>query len=66
MKYLKLAVRRLVFCCLLLLAVVGIGLVGGIPVPFTDRRSQTADTAIELVEGEDAREDPDEADTKIG
>lgn len=36
-----------------MLASIGIGMVGGVPLPISDKRKQTADIKIELVEDQD-------------
>ena len=57
MKRLKKALRLLFLVCLILLASLGIGAVGGIPLPITDKRKQSPDINIELVEPEDEKLD---------
>lgn len=57
MKKLKKALRLLFLICLILLASVGIGMVGGIPLPISDKRKQTPDINIELVEPQDEESD---------
>jgi len=58
MKKIKKALKFLVLICLIILASVGIGMVGGIPISFSDKRKQTPDIKIELVE-------TDEKDSEI-
>ncbi len=50
LKNFKLALRRLAFICLLVLAGLGIGLTGGVPLPTSDKRSQVPEIKIELVQ----------------
>ena len=57
MKKIKKALRFLFLVFLILLASFGIGMVGGIPLPMTDKRKQTPDINIELVEPQDEASD---------
>ena len=57
MKKLKKALKLFALVCLILLASLGIGLVGGIPISFSDKRRQTPDIKIELVEVKDEESD---------
>lgn len=62
MKKLKKAIKLFALVCLILLASLGIGMVGGIPIPFSDKRKQTADIKIELVESNGKESEVKEVD----
>ena len=61
MRNFKLAVRRLAFICLLVLAGLGIGLTGGVPMPTSDKRSQTPDIKIERLREQEEETAQDQA-----
>lgn len=50
MKKLKKALKMLALVSLIILASLGIGMAGGIPIPFSDKRREKQDVNIELVE----------------
>jgi hypothetical protein len=50
MKKIKKALRLFALVCLILLATLGIGIAGGIPLTASNKRNQTPDINIELVE----------------
>ena len=50
MKKLKKAFKLFVFVCLIILAGLGVGLSGGVPVPFQKNRREHEKEMIELVE----------------
>lgn len=57
MKNFKRTIRLILFVCLIVLAALGIGLSGGVPLPFSNKRKDTPDINIELVESEDESTD---------
>ncbi len=52
MKKLKKAIKLVALVCLILLATIGVGISGGIPLPFSNKRKDTPDIQIELVESD--------------
>ena len=50
MKKIKQAIKLLVFICLIVLAGLGIGLSGGVPLPLTKNRKDSEKENIELTE----------------
>ena len=57
MKKFKKALKFFALISLILLASLGIGIVGGIPISFSDKRRQTPDIKIELVETNEEESD---------
>ncbi len=57
MKKIKKALRVLAFICLLLLAGIGVGISGGVPIPLTKNRRDSEKENIELIESEDKKAD---------
>jgi hypothetical protein len=57
MKTLKKIARHICLILLIVLASVGIGIAGGVPVIPTHRRTEAAEITIELVETKDSEED---------
>jgi len=65
MKKIKKAIKLFALVCLIILASLGLGIVGGIPIPFSDKRKQSSDIKIELVESIEEESDVKEFDSKI-
>lgn len=53
MERVKKALRLFVFICLIVLASIGIGLSGGIPIPMSNSRKDTEKENIELIENQE-------------
>lgn len=52
MKKFKRIMKLLALICLIALAVMGVGLSGGVPIPLSNKREDTIEANIELVESE--------------
>ena len=57
MNKIKRAVHLIAFVCLIILASIGIGLSGGIPIPLSNSRKETEKENIELLENQDETSD---------
>ena len=53
MERVKRALRLFVFICLIVLASIGVGLSGGIPIPMSNSRKDTEKENIELIENQE-------------
>lgn len=53
MERVKKALRLFVFICLIVLASIGVGLSGGIPIPMSNSRKDTEKENIELIENQE-------------
>lgn len=53
MKSFKRALRLCVFICLIVLAGIGVGLSGGVPIPMSNSRKDTEKENIELIENQE-------------
>lgn len=56
-KKLKRALRWLIIILLILLACFGVGIVGGVPLPYSGNRKQKQEVQIELVDDQNDEED---------
>ncbi len=56
--------RLLAWICLIALAVMGVGLSGGVPIPLSNKREDTLEANIELVEAEKEAPDLEEIELK--
>ncbi|MEM9548202.1 MAG: hypothetical protein AAGA77_19630 [Bacteroidota bacterium] len=56
------ALKLCVLICLILLASLGIGIAGGVPIPFSDRRKQTTQVNTEWIEEGVEKSDLKESD----
>lgn len=56
MKRFKRILRRIVLICLLVLAVSGVGIVGGIPIPKSNTRKDQVEFNVELEDAKEAEE----------
>ncbi len=54
--------RMLLLICLIVLASVGIGLAGGVPIPLSSKREDKVDVNVELIESKDQEEDAENYD----
>lgn len=54
MKRFKRILRRIVLICLLILAVSGVGIVGGIPIPKSNSRKDQVEFNVELEDTQEA------------
>lgn len=64
MSRIKRAARLFAFICLIVLAGIGIGLSGGIPVPITKNRRDSEKENIELIEEHDNSSDAQQGQIK--
>ena len=64
MKKMKRALRLLIFVSLIILASIGIGLCGGVPIPFSRKGRETEREKIELIEQGDQKSDGEEYQVK--
>lgn len=61
MSRIKKAARLLAFICLIVLAGIGIGLSGGVPLPASTSRRESEKEKIELIENQDEKADSQQA-----
>lgn len=61
MSRIKQAARLLIFICLIVLAGIGIGLSGGVPIPSIKNRNNSEKENIELIENQDEESDSQQA-----
>lgn len=64
MKGFKKSLKLLALVCLIVLAVFGVGLSGGIPIPQSNKRNDRAEINIELVEPEENEKDTVEMEVR--
>lgn len=55
MKKIKKLARLFAFICLIVLASIGVGISGGVPIPFSKSRRETEKENIELLENQDEK-----------
>lgn len=64
MKKIKKALRLLVFVCLIVLAGIGIGISGGVPIPLSKNRRDSEKENIELIDKQSEKSDSEQYQVK--
>ena len=57
MKRFKKITRQFLFICLIILACVGVGISGGVPIPFSRNKRDSEKDKIELIENQEEESD---------
>jgi len=64
MNRIKKIARLLAFICLIILAGIGIGISGGVPLPLSKNRRESEKENIELIENQDKKSDSQQGQIK--